>query len=184
MVDTRTSIYFTLKKGQGRMQIWIYPKIDVLDEFESSFIYSFIQAISIAPLQVRYYSEALLTQHGYRVGVSSRSATGNCEWRTCPRSLHGGENGIRTCDPSFIPAISIAALQVLYCSEALPTTARIGVSRRSAQATAGKGLAQGPYVAVRAGFQPATLRTKSAESISRFSISSQVKSIPFYCKHQ
>src|SRR6218665_4059598 len=38
---------------------------------------------------------------------------------------------------SFIPAISIAPLQVLYYSEALPTTARIayciGVSRRSAQ---------------------------------------------------
>ena len=33
-------------------------------------IYSFIQAISIAPPQVHYYSEALLTQHGYCVGVS------------------------------------------------------------------------------------------------------------------
>ena len=29
------------------------------------FIHSFIQAISIAPLQVHYYSEALPTQHGY-----------------------------------------------------------------------------------------------------------------------
>ena len=49
---------------------------------------------------------------------------------------------------SFILAISIAPLQVLYYSEAFPTTARIyciGVSRRSAQATVGKGLAQGPY---------------------------------------
>ena len=42
----------------------------------------FIQAISIALLQVHYYSEALPTQHGYCVGVSRRSATGNCEWRT------------------------------------------------------------------------------------------------------
>ena len=46
---------------------------------------------------------------------------------------------------SFILAISIAPIQVLYYSEALPTTARkaycIGVSRRSAQATEGKGLA-------------------------------------------
>ena len=59
-------------------------------------------------------------------------------------------------------------LQVLYYSEVLPTTARIGllytgVSRRSAQATAGKGLAQGPYVRLRgarAGVEPTTLRLK------------------------
>src|SRR6218665_2968600 len=36
----------------------------------------------------------------------------------------------------------------------------IGVSRRSAQATAGKGLAQGPYVGARAGVEPTTLRLK------------------------
>ena len=42
-------------------------------------IHSFIQVISIAPLQVRYYSEALPTQHGYCAGVSRRSDTGNCE---------------------------------------------------------------------------------------------------------
>src|SRR6218665_3639584 len=34
----------------------------------------------------------------------------------------------------------------------------IGVSRRSAQATAGKGLAQGTYVAARAGVEPTTFR--------------------------
>jgi len=33
-------------------------------------------------------------------------------------------------------------------------------SRRSAQATAGKELAQGPYVAARAGVEPAILRLK------------------------
>ena len=55
-----------------------------------SFIHSFIQAFSIAPLQVRYYSEALSTQHGYCSGVSRRSATGNCELRTCLRSQSGG----------------------------------------------------------------------------------------------
>jgi len=37
----------------------------------------FIQAISIAPLQVRYYSEALPTQHGYCPGVSHQSTTDN-----------------------------------------------------------------------------------------------------------
>src|SRR6218665_1978430 len=36
----------------------------------------------------------------------------------------------------------------------------IEVSRRSAQATAGTGLAQGPYVAERAGVEPTTLRLK------------------------
>src|SRR6218665_2622535 len=50
---------------------------------------SFIHSISIAPLQVSYYSEVLPTQHGYCAGVSRRSATGNCEFMTCPRSLRG-----------------------------------------------------------------------------------------------
>src|SRR6218665_2369035 len=36
----------------------------------------------------------------------------------------------------------------------------IGVSRRNTQATAGKGLAQGPYVAARAGVEPTTFRLK------------------------
>src|SRR6218665_1266326 len=63
---------------------------------------------------------------------------------------------------SFIPAISIAPLQVLNDSEALPTQHGhcIGVSRRSAQATAGKGLYQGPYMAARGGVEPTTLRLK------------------------
>src|SRR6218665_815902 len=39
------------------------------------FIHSFIQTISIAPLQVHFYSEALPTQQGYFAGVSRRSAT-------------------------------------------------------------------------------------------------------------
>src|SRR6218665_686112 len=55
-----------------------------------SFIHSFIPAISIAPLQVLYYSEALLTTARilYRSFMPKR--TGNCRYRTCPRSLHGG----------------------------------------------------------------------------------------------
>jgi len=51
-------------------------------------IHSFM--IFLFRLQVHYYSEALPIQHGHCVGVSSQSATGNCEWRTCPRSLRGG----------------------------------------------------------------------------------------------
>src|SRR6218665_1944586 len=31
--------------------------------------------------------------------LTRRRATGNCEWRTCPRSLNGGQSSIRTCDP-------------------------------------------------------------------------------------
>ena len=37
----------------------------------------FIQALSIVPLQVHYYSQALSTQHGYCAGVSRQSTTGN-----------------------------------------------------------------------------------------------------------
>src|SRR6218665_2582139 len=40
------------------------------------------------------------------------------------------------------------------------TDTSIGVSRRSAQATAGKGLAQGPYATARAGVEPTTLRLR------------------------
>src|SRR6218665_242156 len=43
----------------------------------------------------------------------------------------------------------------LYCIE---------VSHRSAQATVGKGLAQGPYVAVRVGVEPTTLQLKVIDS--------------------
>src|SRR6218665_3606622 len=47
----------------------------------------FIHSISQAPFQPRHYSETLPTQHVYCVGVSRRSATGNCELRACPRSV-------------------------------------------------------------------------------------------------
>jgi len=40
----------------------------------------------------------------------------------------------------------------------------IGVSRQSAQATVGKGLAQGPYVTARAEIEPTTLRLKVIDS--------------------
>src|SRR6218665_156541 len=67
---------------------------------------------------------------------------------------------------SFIQVVSIAPLQVHYYSEALPTQHEycVEVSRRKPQATASEGLAQGPYVAARAGFKPATIRTKGVKS--------------------
>ena len=44
---------------------------------ESGTSNSFIQVISLAPLQVHCYSEALPTQHGHRVGVPRRSPADN-----------------------------------------------------------------------------------------------------------
>jgi len=78
-----------------------------------SFIQSgYFYSASSSPL---YYSEALLTQHGYCTGVSGRSSTCNCEWRTCPRSLH--ESGIRTRDPSDADFISYhRSLPPNFCS--------------------------------------------------------------------
>src|SRR6218665_2925981 len=63
---------------------------------------------------------------------------------------------------SFILVISIAPLQssTTQRRSRLQHGYCIGVSRRSAQATADKGLAQGHYVAARAGVEPTTLRLK------------------------
>src|SRR6218665_286623 len=57
----------------------------------------------------------------------------------------------------------IAPLQVHYYSETLPTIALIlcrCLHAEALQATASEGLAQGPYVAAGAGFEPATIRSK------------------------
>ena len=63
---------------------------------------------------------------------------------------------------SFILAISIAPLQssTTQRRSRLQHGYCIGVSRRGAQATASKGLAQGPYMAARAGVEPTTLRLR------------------------
>src|SRR6218665_3169914 len=50
----------------------------------------FISAISIAPLQVLYYSEALPTTARILYQSFTPKRTGNCRYRTCPRSLRGG----------------------------------------------------------------------------------------------
>ena len=65
---------------------WVKFYSEVLWKFQNS-IHSFIQTISIAPLEVHYKSEAFLTQHGYCAVVSCRSVTNKCELRICPRSL-------------------------------------------------------------------------------------------------
>jgi len=65
---------------------------------------------------------------------------------------------------SFILAISIAPLQVLYCSEGFPTTARINASEFQAEALRQQQvkdlLKVPPYVAAIAGAEPTTLRLK------------------------
>src|SRR6218665_2058974 len=71
------SISFTGRKRASQLtqlQQWMNTQKE--REIDQSLINSFIQAISIAPLQVHYYSEALPTQHGYCAGVSRQS---NCE---------------------------------------------------------------------------------------------------------
>src|SRR6218665_2164079 len=72
---------------------------------------------------------------------------------------------------SFIhSAISMAPLQVLYYSEALPSPdySTDTVSEFHAEAHrqlyTGKGLARGPYMADRGGVEPTTLRLKAIDS--------------------
>jgi len=67
----------------------------------------------------------------------------------------------------LILAIPTVPLQVHFYSEALPTTARIlcqSFTAEAQQTTASEGLAQGPYMAARVGFEPMTLRTKFIKS--------------------
>src|SRR6218665_1159348 len=137
-------------------------------------------SIYIAPLNSRGPTEAVYRLHTLRSmhvytyvcrGVDFRGQPGHVppiiEKRQCFHQLF-----IR----SFIPAISIAPFQVLYYSEAHPTTARILYRSftRSAQATAGKGLVQGPYVTARAGIETTTFRLEVIDS-------TKAPSRPSYC---
>src|SRR6218665_2342579 len=53
-------------------------------------LHSFILAISIAPLQVLYHSEALPTTARTLYRSFTPKRTGNCRYRTCPTSLRDG----------------------------------------------------------------------------------------------
>src|SRR6218665_2024990 len=67
-----------------------YPP-DQLFQGISYYSFSFIHsAISIVPLKVLYYSEALPTTAQILYRSFALKRTGNCRQRTCPRSLHGG----------------------------------------------------------------------------------------------
>src|SRR6218665_1284665 len=60
-----------------------------MDQQRPTFVHSFIPDISIAPLQVLYFSEVLNHSIVTVPESTRRNATGNCEGRTCPRSLCG-----------------------------------------------------------------------------------------------
>jgi len=78
-------------------------------------------------LQVHYYTEALPTRYGYCVGVSHWRATGNCEWRTCPRSLRG-LSWIRTLSTKGVDSTSgpshptkLRMIDIIYLYPLLPS---------------------------------------------------------------
>ena len=56
----------------------------------------------------------------------------------------------------------------------------VGVSRRSAQATASEILVQDPYVAARAGFEPTTLRSLAFDSTNEPPRSALIDDIKLY----
>ena len=105
---------------------------------------------------------ALYSSESLYANYMSGSIVDYLKWVSRPsqRSFLASDSFIH----SFILAISIAPLQVLYYSEALPTTAQIVyrsfTPKRTGNSTVGKGLDQGPYVAARAGVEPTTFRLK------------------------
>src|SRR6218665_2499167 len=84
-VSSRRLKGFAQMTSYKALQTYIHTKSHSTSIFMHSFICSgyFYSASS-----VHYYSEALPAQHEYCAGVSRRSTTGNCELRTCPRSLY------------------------------------------------------------------------------------------------
>src|SRR6218665_3066449 len=75
------------------------PSTLALQQNMKKCVHSFIPAISIAPLQVLYYSEALPTTARKLYRSFTPKRTDNCRQRTCPRSLRDGQSGSRTHDP-------------------------------------------------------------------------------------
>jgi len=69
------------------IKTFLKTRFEHFNESIYSFIHTFIQAISIALLQVHYHSEALPTQHGYCVGVSRRIAQATA--KDLPKVLRG-----------------------------------------------------------------------------------------------
>src|SRR6218665_1130074 len=90
-------------------------------------VHSFILAISIAPLQVHYYSEAFLTTARNEISSANRlkKIRGNIAPNSSVKSACVCVSRVHSFIHSFILDISIAPLQVHYYSEAFLTTARI-----------------------------------------------------------
>ena len=65
---------------------------------------------------------------------------------------------------SFIQDIFIAALQVHSRNNSYNTNTMSEYHAKAPQATTSGGLAQGPFVAIRAGYEPTALRTKGDKS--------------------
>jgi len=64
-----------------------------------SFIHSgYFNSASLSPLLLRGAPDYSIDRPT-ALELTRRSATGNCGWRTCPKSLRCGWSGIRTCDP-------------------------------------------------------------------------------------
>ena len=96
-IGQHASVYYVLLNNSS---VWyLYSSVMLEWRWSSSLgieANSFSPDISIAPLQVYYYSEELPTT-AYTLFWSF---TPNREWRTCPRSLLGGKSGIRTRHPA------------------------------------------------------------------------------------
>ena len=131
-------------------------------------IYSYIESIDNHFCRVSVTTTACAVTSGSRPSARGSGSASLLlmvrHWQVISRISKGSQNILiyNFIIHSFIPAISTAPLQVLYYSEALPTTARILYRRFTPKRTgnAGKGLAQGPYMAARAGVEPTTLQLR------------------------
>src|SRR6218665_3027797 len=107
-------------------------------------------------LSFRLSEESLLHVPFARTSTVEQRAflvVGPSIWNDLPLSLRSLPRTLSQAFPShsFIPAISIAPLQVLYHSEALPTTAQILYRSFTPKRTGNfAGRAQGPYMTARA----------------------------------
>ena len=125
---------------------------------------------------------ALPTQHVYYAGVSRRSATGNCELRTCPRSLPDllickYQAGQKWPVPHYVggPQTGICCTVaenhgdacLLFGGQAGHLWPVQTPARRAIQTGQKWPLSNGkayPYMSVRAGFEPVTLRSTDIKS--------------------
>ena len=86
----RITLYSLLK--QSKLCVVIYRTSNIETPYLVPFSYStFIHPFFHSDhFHFHHHSEALPTQHGYCAEISHRSVTGNCELKTCPRSLRVG----------------------------------------------------------------------------------------------